>query len=355
MDHTRAGSAYQRALQHLDERQYHWAITGVAGFIGSHLLELLLKHGQRVSGIDNFLTGHHSNLEQVRQLVSPDAWKNFRFVEGDVRSLPRCAALCDGADFVLHQAALGSVPRSIDNPLLTSDINIMGFLNMLTAARDKRVRRVVYAASSAAYGDHPGLPKVEAQIGRALSPYAVSKVTNELYADVFARCYALPSIGLRYFNVFGPRQDPRGAYAAVIPQWFTAMVNGQALTIHGDGSSSRDFCYVANVVQANILACLCDDDAALNQVYNVAVNVRTSLDTLFRSMHSILLDSHPHLAGYQPHYDAFRPGDVMHSLADISKACRLLGYAPSHRLEQGLKEAAPWYVANALPVASPIL
>ncbi|NHZ35936.1 SDR family oxidoreductase [Massilia rubra] len=343
---TPENSPYQQVLSGLRQTRHHWLITGVAGFVGSNLLETLLKLGQRVTGLDNLMTGYRANLAQVRAVVPASAWANFHFIEGDIRCLDSCRRACQDVDFVLHQAALGSVGRSIADPILTSDVNLIGFLNVLVAARDARVRRVVYAASSATYGDHPDLPKVEEHIGRPLSPYALTKHVNEVYADMFARCYALDAVGLRYFNVFGPRQDPRGEYAAVIPQWFYAMIHNRPLRINGDGDSSRDFCFVDNVVQANLLASLVDDPAAVNQVYNVAVNARTSLNELYAMMHALLAGRFAHLEDYQPEYGEFRVGDVRHSQADISKAGRLLGYQPTHRLEQGLREALDWYVAH---------
>ncbi len=338
--------AYDLALASLRERRYHWLITGVAGFVGSNLLEALLRLNQRVTGLDNLMTGYRDNLEQVRQLVPAAAWHGFQFIEGDIRCLATCKQACQGVDFVLHQAALGSVGRSIEDPILTSDVNMIGFLNVLVAARDAKVRRVVYAASSATYGDHPDLPKVEEHIGRPLSPYAVTKHVNEVYADMFARCYQTDSIGLRYFNVFGPRQDPEGSYAAVIPQWFRALINNHRLNINGDGDSSRDFCFIENAVQANVLASLVEDPAAVNQVYNVAVNARTTLNELYSMMRALLEERYTHLANHRPHYTAFRAGDVRHSQADISKANRLLGYQPTHRLEDGLREALDWYVSR---------
>lgn len=331
--------------QHLREHSYHWLVTGAAGFIGSNLVEALLKLDQRVTGLDNFATGHRHNLDQVREAVGAAAWSRFEFVEGDIRRLEDCARACAGVDHVLHQAALGSVPRSIANPILTNETNIGGFLNMLVAARDAGVRRFVYAASSSTYGDHPALPKVEDQIGKPLSPYAVTKYVGELYADVFARTYGVESIGLRYFNVFGPRQDPNGAYAAVIPQWIAALIRNQPLIINGDGETSRDFCYVDNVVQANLLAAMAAPEAA-NQVYNVALNDRTSLNQLHAMMVGLLAPRYPHLAGHLPQYVDFRSGDVRHSQADIAKAQRLLGYAPTHRIGEGLKQALDWYVRN---------
>lgn len=340
---TPATSAYQLVRERLQQQQYRWVLTGVAGFIGSNLLQALLELGQRVVGVDNFLTGYRHNLDQVRELVGAAAWRGFELIEGDVRDSAICHQACEGADFVLHQAALGSVGRSLDEPLLCNDINITGQLNVLDAARRAGVRRVVYAASSASYGDHPGLPKQEQHIGCALSPYALTKHVNELYAGVYARCYGLESIGLRYFNVFGPRQDALGGYAAVIPQWIAAMIGKQQLVINGDGESSRDFCYVANAVQANLLAALVARPAAVNQVYNVALNARTSLNDLFLLLRELLLARHPHLRDYQPQYAPFRPGDVRHSQADISKAMQLLGYLPTHDLRRGLQQALRWY------------
>lgn len=343
---TPATSVYQSAREHLEREQYHWVVTGVAGFIGSNLLQALLELGQRVVGVDNFLTGCRHNLEQVREQVGPAAWRCFELIEGDIRDPAVCRRACERADFVLHQAALGSVARSIDDPLLTNDVNIGGFLNVLEAARLAGVRRMVYAASSATYGDHPALPKREAQIGNALSPYAVTKHVNELYAGVYARCFGMQSIGLRYFNVFGPRQDPCGAYAAVIPLWISAMIEQRPVVINGDGESSRDFCYVANAVQANLLAALVDNPAAVNQVYNVALNARTSLNELYLILHGLLVERYPHLRDYQPRYGEFRAGDVRHSQADISKAADLLGYVPTHDLQRGLQQSLRWYVGQ---------
>jgi UDP-N-acetylglucosamine 4-epimerase len=341
-------TAYQAAQQHLKEHQYHWLITGVAGFIGSNLLEALLRLNQKVTGLDNFSTGYRHNLDQVRDLVGASAWRNFSFIEGDLRNFEDCSAACKGVDYVLQQAALGSVPRSIENPILTNANNITGFLNMLVAARDAKVKRFVYAASSSTYGDHPGLPKVEDTIGKPLSPYAVTKYVNEMYADVFARCYGMDSIGLRYFNVFGPRQDPNGAYAAVIPQWVAALVRNQPVRINGDGETTRDFCFVDNVVQVNLLAALAQAPEAANQVYNVALNDRTSLNELYEMMRSLLRQNFPHIDKHRPQYSKFRDGDIRHSQADISKAGRLLGYAPTHRIGDGLKEAMEWYMNNLM-------
>lgn len=329
--------------------QYHWLITGVAGFIGSNLLEGLLRLNQKVTGLDNFSTGYRHNLDQVRELVGPEPWLNFTFIEGDIRRLEDCMNACQGVDYVLHEAALGSVPRSIEDPILSNENNVTGFLNMLVASRDAPVRRFVYAASSSTYGDHPDLPKVESIIGNPLSPYAVTKYVNELYADVFARCYGTESIGLRYFNIFGPRQDPNGAYAAVIPQWVAALIMDQPVSINGDGETSRDFCFVENVVQANLLAALADSPEAVNQVYNVALNERTSLNQLYEMMRALLLEQFPHLQKHRPQYVDFREGDVRHSQADISKAGKLLGFKPTHRIDEGLRQAMDWYVAHLAP------
>jgi UDP-N-acetylglucosamine 4-epimerase len=282
----------------------------------------------------------------VRELVGSDAWRNFTLLEGDLRNFEDCARACKGVDYVLQQAALGSVPRSIENPILTNANNITGFLNLLVASRDAKAKRFVYAASSSTYGDHPGLPKVEDAIGKPLSPYAVTKYVNELYADVFARCYGIDSIGLRYFNVFGPRQDPNGAYAAVIPQWVAALIRNQTLRINGDGETTRDFCFVDNVVQVNLLAALTKSPEAANQVYNVALNDRTSLNQLYEMMRSLLRQSFPHVDKHSPLYADFRDGDIRHSQADISKAARLLGFQPTHRIGDGLKEAMDWYKKN---------
>src|SRR5258706_1491011 len=323
-----------------------WLVTGVAGFIGSNLLESLLTLEQRVVGLDNFSTGHRANLDQVRAAVGTRAWKRFRMITGDIRSPATCRRACREVDLVLHEAALGSVPRSIENPIATHESNVTGFLNMLIAARDAGVARFVYAASSAAYGDHAALPRVEAHVGRPLSPYGAGKLMNELYADAFSRCYGLSSVGLRYFNVFGRRQDPDGAYAAVIPRWIAAMLRKEKVYIYGDGETSRDFCYIDNVVQANILAGTTTDAAAANEVYNVAVGEQTSLNELFEILHQLLgARVHGHLSSPAIHAD-FRPGDVRFSRADISKAERLLGYRPSCRVREGLERAVDWYLGR---------
>jgi len=338
--------AYEQVKNNLCETQCTWLITGVAGFIGSNLLETLLKLNQRVVGLDNFATGHQRNLDEVRTLVTEDQWANFRFIKGDIRVLNDCERACDGVDYVLHQAALGSVPRSVENPINTNETNISGFLNMLVAARDAKVRRFVYAASSSTYGDHPGLPKVEDKIGKPLSPYAVTKFVNELYAEVFARTYGFKTVGLRYFNVFGPRQDPNGAYAAVIPKWIASMIKGEPVYINGDGETSRDFCFIDNVRQINLLAATSNNPDAVDQVYNVAVGDRTTLNELYEALRQSLLPRFPYLATAKPVYRDFRAGDVRHSLADVSKARNLLGYEPTHRIGEGLKVAMDWYVKH---------
>ena len=364
---------YARLATRLTNEPHTWLITGVAGFIGSNLLETLLKLGQRVVGLDSFVTGYQRNLDEVQALVSAEQWQRFSFIEGDIRNLEDCrramtyrhsrpsmnsgqAAISASGnpvglenipvEYVLHQAALGSVPRSVEDPIVTNDTNISGFLNMLVAARDVGVKRFVYAASSSTYGDHPGLPKVEDQIGKPLSPYAVTKYVNELYADVFARTYGFNAIGLRYFNVFGPRQDPDGAYAAVIPKWIASMIKGEPVYINGDGETSRDFCFIKNVCQINLLAATCETPEAINQVYNVAVGDRTTLNELYAQLHLNLLDQYPHLHDVAPIYRDFRAGDVRHSLADISKATSLLGYQPTHNIGEGLKVAMEWYVRH---------
>ncbi len=326
-----------------------WLVTGVAGFIGSNLLEALLKLDQHATGLDNFATGHEKNLSQVQAAVSPEQWARFRFQRGDICDIMTCHSACEGVDYVLHQAALGSVPRSLEDPLATHAANNTGFINMLVAARDAKVKRFVYAASSSTYGDHPGLPKVEDVIGKPLSPYAVTKLVNELYADVFGRCYGMESIGLRYFNIFGRRQDPNGAYAAVVPKWVSSMIRNEPVYINGDGETSRDFCYIDNVIQANLLAATSTHADAANQVYNVAVGERTSLNQLYEAIRANLAPQFPHLADARPVYREFRAGDVRHSLADIAKAQTRLGYAPSHRINEGLAEAMAWYIGDLSP------
>ena len=347
-------SKYDETCTLLQQQPRRWLITGAAGFIGSNLLESLLKIGQTVVGLDNYATGYARNLEQVRALVGETLWRNYTNIEGDIRNLAACQRACAGVDYVLHHAALGSVPRSIEDPIAAHESNVSGFVNMLVAARDAKVARFVYAASSSTYGDHPGLPKVEDVIGRPLSPYAVTKYANELYADVFARCYGLQSIGLRYFNIFGPRQDPDGAYAAVIPKWIAQFLGRQPVFINGDGQTSRDFCYVQNAIQANLLAATTAKSDAVNQIYNVAVSERTTLNELFELARSLLINQCTWLTEFRPQYREFRDGDVLHSQADISKAQRLLGYQPTHRIGDGLHEAMAWYVKNLPPAAGTV-
>ncbi|MEZ2894031.1 NAD-dependent epimerase/dehydratase family protein [Providencia rettgeri] len=314
-----------------------WLITGVAGFIGSNLLEELLKLNQIVVGLDNFSTGYQRNLDEVREVIAPEQWKNFQFIKGDIRDLAVCKQAVKGADYVLHQAALGSVPRSIADPLTTNSVNISGFLNMLDAAKEEGVKSFTYAASSSTYGDHQALPKVEENIGNPLSPYAVTKYVNELYASVYARNYSFKSIGLRYFNVFGPRQDPNGAYAAVIPKWTASLLKGENVYINGDGETSRDFCYIDNTVQMNILAATASDEAKDN-IYNVALGDRTTLNQLYYSIQSSLGIAHT-----TPIYRDFRAGDVRHSQANIDKAKTKLGYEPQYKIQDGINKAMPWY------------
>jgi len=340
-------SAYENLKTQLQSKQHTWLITGVAGFIGSNLLEVLLQLNQKVVGLDNFSTGYERNLDAVQNLVSALQWQNFTFTKADICNLADCQKACAGADFVLHQAALGSVPRSVEDPITSNASNITGFLNMLVAARDSKVKRFVFAASSSSYGDHPGLPKVEDQIGKPLSPYAVTKYVNELYADVFGKTYGLQSIGLRYFNVFGSRQDPEGAYAAVIPKWIACLLKGEQVYINGDGKTSRDFCYIANVVQANLLAATSQSEEAVNQVYNVAVGERTSLNELYALLKKNLITSLPHIIKADAIYRDFRSGDVQHSLASIEKARERLGYEPTQTLTQGLLLAMPWYLTQS--------
>mgnify|MGYP003109012024 CR=1 FL=1 len=333
---------YQSVVKQFQQAPGVWLVTGCAGFIGSNLLEALLKMGQQVVGLDNFATGFRHNLDEVHRNVGDEAWQRFRFIEGDIRDPAHCEAAVQGVDYVLHQAALGSVPRSLNDPATTNAVNISGFLNMLIAARDAKVKSFVYAASSSTYGDHEALPKIEERIGQPLSPYAVTKYVNELYASVFARSYGFNSVGLRYFNVFGPRQTPDGAYAAVIPRWIGAMIRNETVKINGDGETSRDFCFIENVVQMNVLAAAASGDA-VNQVYNVAFNARTSLNQLFDYLVSTLAGNG---VSYElrPDYVDFRAGDVRHSQADIAKARRLLGYEPQFSIIQGLEKAMPWYI-----------
>jgi UDP-N-acetylglucosamine/UDP-N-acetyl-alpha-D-glucosaminouronate 4-epimerase len=339
--------SYDRVQIELRTAPKKWLVTGVAGFIGSNLLEALLKLNQTVVGLDNFSTGKRNNLEEVKAIVSQAQWNRFRFIEGNIETVEICHEACHGIDFVLHQAALGSVPRSMANPLECHRANVTGFLNMLIAARDASVHNFVFASSSSVYGDAPSLPKIENEIGRPLSPYAASKRMDEIYAEVFACAYGFPTIGLRYFNVFGARQDPNGPYAAVIPNWISALLRGSQVRINGDGETSRDFCFVDNVVQANILAATVKNPQAKNQIYNIAVGEKTTLNELFSLLQRCLKKRDESFLGAEPAYGDFRAGDVRHSLADTSKAQRLLGYCPTHRAEEGLEVAMDWYWRNS--------
>jgi len=332
---------YQQLREQLLQQQKTWLITGVAGFIGSNLLEALLKLNQKVVGIDNFATGHQRNLDEVKSLVTEDQWKNFTFNQGDIREYDDCQNAVKAVDYILHQAALGSVPRSIADPITTNAANITGFLNMLQAAKEANVSSFTYAASSSTYGDHPALPKVEENIGKPLSPYAVTKYVNELYAGVYAKTYGFKTIGLRYFNVFGKRQDPNGAYAAVIPKWTSSMIQGEDVFINGDGETSRDFCFIENTVQMNLLAATAPEEAK-DEVYNVAVGDRTTLNDLYASI-KIALASNQVEVNAEPVYREFRAGDVRHSQADIGKAQEKLGYSPEFRILEGIEKAMPWY------------
>ena len=333
---------YKKLQAFLFNNPKTWLITGVAGFIGSNLLESLLELNQRVVGLDNFSTGYQNNLDEVKCLVGPERWAKFTFIEGDIRKLIDCHKACNGVDYVLHQAALGSVPRSINDPVTTHNTNISGFLNMLVAARDASVESFTYAASSSTYGDHPALPKVEENIGRPLSPYAVTKYVNELYADVFSKTYGFSAIGLRYFNVFGKRQDPKGAYAAVIPKWTASMLRSKEVFINGDGETSRDFCFIENAVQANLLAAT-SKEGAKNEVYNIAVGERTTLNDLYRALQAALAENGKSYEN-APVYRDFRSGDVRHSQADIGKAASKLGYTPEYRILDGIAKTMPWYI-----------
>ncbi|GJM30760.1 MAG: UDP-GlkcNAc C4 epimerase WbpP [Cyclobacteriaceae bacterium] len=339
-------SEFHKLQNELKENSSTWLVTGVAGFIGSHLLEQLLKLGQKVVGLDNFSTGNRNNLTLVQQAVSSEQWDGFEFLEGDIQEFSTCQQVVKNVDYVLHQAALGSVPRSLETPLITNASNITGFLNMLEASRQAKVKRFVYAASSSTYGDHPGLPKVEEAIGNPLSPYAVTKYVNELYASVFGKCYQVQSVGLRYFNVFGPRQDPNGAYAAVIPKWIGSLISGEQVYINGDGETSRDFCYVANAVQANLLAAT-QPIKTISPVYNVAVGDQTTLNQLFEKIKARLATYNNVMSEAKVAYQDFRDGDVRHSLADISKIGTQLGYHPEFRINQGLDQTVAWFWKSA--------
>ena len=342
-----SATTYESAMEGLRSQPRRWLVTGAAGFIGSGLVLELLANGQTVIGLDNFATGRRANLEDVRARLGEEDWKRFALLEGDIRSLDACRRACSEAELVLHQAALGSVPRSIADPVASHESNVNGTLNMLLAARDAGAERFVFASSSSVYGDEPNLPKLEARTGRPLSPYAVTKATGERYVEVFRHTYGLPVVSLRYFNVFGPRQDPEGPYAAVIPRWIAALLQGRPVQIFGDGETSRDFCYVANAIQANVLAATTREDAALGETFNVAVGERATLNELFALLRERLARHSPDIGNALPEYGDFRPGDVRHSLADVSKAARLLGYRPTHTLRAGLDEAMDWYIDSA--------
>lgn len=337
---------YQRIREQLQSRPERWLVTGAAGFIGSNLVLALLQLGQSVIGMDNFLTGRRENLRQVAELAGTENWRNFHLLEGDIRVPSLCLAACSEVDYVLHQAALGSVTRSLLEPQTCFQINVAGFINLLEAAKQTKVKRVVYASSSAIYGDHCELPKREYATGNALSPYALSKQIDEQYAGLYQRCYALRSIGLRYFNVFGPRQDPSGAYAAVIPRFIETLRHGKVPIIYGDGETSRDFCFVENVVQANLLAAVCERADAIDQIYNIAVGQRTTLRELHRLLAELITSHASTGISQQPEYREFRAGDVRHSHADISKAAELLGYQPTHDLQRGLQQTVNWYLSK---------
>ena len=338
---------YKKLQKYLERNQNTWLVTGVAGFIGSNLLEKLLILNQKVIGIDNFSTGYQHNIDQAiesaNSVTSKDISENFKFINGDIRDLVSCNKACNGVDYVLHQAALGSVPRSIEDPISTNSVNIDGFLNMLHASKNAKVKRFVYAASSSTYGSHKKLPKVEEEIGDPLSPYAVTKLVNELYAHVFFKVYGFGTIGLRYFNIFGKRQDPNGAYAAVIPKWTSAILEGGDIFINGDGETSRDFCHIDNVVQINLLAATTGNNKAVDQVYNVAFNDRTSLNELYQMIWERVSHKAQRLKKAKPTYRDFRVGDVRHSQADISKAKSLLGYLPEKSISQGLDIYIDWF------------
>lgn len=343
-------SKYKKLQDYLKHNKSTWLVTGAAGFIGSNLIEKLLILNQNVIALDNFDTGHQNNIDNAikdaQKSSGNDVCNNLTFIEGDIRDLDDCLNACNGVDYVLHQAALGSVPRSIKDPIRTNKSNIDGFLNMLIASKDNKVKRFVYASSSSVYGDHPDLPKIEENIGKPLSPYATTKVVNEIYADVFAKTYGFQSIGLRYFNIFGKRQDPNGPYAAVIPKWTAAFLDNEEIFINGNGDTSRDFCYVDNAVQMNLLSATADNDAALNEVYNVALNDRTSLNKLFSMIKERLLKHDIGIGDKEPIYRDYRPGDVKHSQANIAKSESLLGYKPEYSISKGLDKAIDWYLSN---------
>lgn len=337
---------YKKIKEELKSNPKRWLITGCAGFIGSNLLETLLKLNQKVIGLDNFSTGHQHNLDDVKNCVSNEQWKNFSFIKGDISDYNTCDIACKNVDIILNQAALGSVPRSIDNPVISNNSNVTGFLNILTAAKENGVKRFVYASSSSVYGDSVELPKVEERTGNLLSPYAVTKYVNELYMGVFYKCYGFESIGLRYFNVFGRRQDPNGAYAAVMPKWISSILNGEDVFINGDGETSRDFTYIDNVIQANILAGTTINQEAFAQAFNTAAGGRETLNNLYNAITNGIKEKLPEIEVKEAIYRDFRAGDIRHSNANINKAKELLGYEPTHTLETGLQESIAWYIEN---------
>lgn len=335
---------YEEVKLELKKAPKTWLVTGAAGFIGSNLVETLLLLGQKVIALDNFVTGHRYNLEQIKDAVSAEQWENLTFVEGDICNSAICHSVSKDVDVILHQAALGSVPRSIDNPVVSHDSNLTGFLNLLDAAKNNEVKRFVYASSSSVYGDSKELPKVEDNTGNLLSPYAVTKYANELYAGVFHKCYAMETIGLRYFNVFGKRQDPNGAYAAVMPKWIAQMLHEEPVYINGDGETSRDFTYIENVIQANILAGTTENEEAFGEAFNTAIGGRETLNNLYAAIAQGLKENLPGLEIKEPIYRDFRAGDIRHSNANIDKMKRILGYEPTHSLEEGLKASIAWYI-----------
>ena len=338
--------SYAQTKEQLLRNPKTWLVTGAAGFIGSNIVEQLLRLNQRVIGFDDFSTGHQRNLNEVEAAVSKDQWTSLAMVRGDITNLDQCRRYCAGADYVLHHAAIGSVPRSMNDPVFAHAVNVTGTLHVLVAACEAKAKRFVYASSSAVYGDDATLPKIESTLGNCLSPYAVSKLADELYAQVFGSCYGAQTIGLRYFNIFGPRQDPNGPYAAVIPKWIQAMIRGEPVVINGDGKTTRDFCYVSDVVQANILAATSENPAAVNRVFNVARHSKTTLNELFEILRSRLASFYPHLEELKPTYRDFRPGDVRHSEASIDEAQRSLGYSPEYTVASGLDAALTWYRQN---------
>ncbi|MGZ5471931.1 MAG: SDR family oxidoreductase [Nitrososphaeraceae archaeon] len=337
---------FQKLLAALQENQKTWLVTGVAGFIGSNLAEFLLANNQKVVGLDNFSTGYQKNIDQIAEFVGKQLFSNFKFIEGDISDVPTCRKACENIDIILHQAALGSVPRSIADPVTSNQSNVTGFLNLITVAKDTGIKRFVYASSSSVYGDSAELPKVEERTGKLLSPYAVMKYTNELYADVFYKTYGVETIGLRYFNVFGRRQDPNGAYAAVIPKWVGSVLDGEDVFINGDGETSRDFCYIDNVIQMNILAAMTDNKKAYGEAFNVAVGGQTSLNDLYELINQELGKNIKNFSKKDAIYRDFRVGDIKHSNANISKAQELLGYIPTQTIAQGMSLAIKWYIKN---------